>query len=286
MLERFLPDPDPALVGFAQYLRDYPVPVSLSAILRLPWDLAATLSPGWLQGVLGIGVYGFLVGCKGSVESKILMCVSLLAFLLLLGLGQISPRFFLEPYLWVGAAVVGRSWNGRKLLLARLLPVQGVLTAALAGYLAYSQFPGALTERWRDEIMRETAYGYAEARWLDSVLPADAVIVTALPSRALLPRPFLVPDPAHYSAPSEVAERRLEELLRDGRATVIVADHPALEPRWRFLEPCLSLQRATVASFQTATRNPFNRGAAYERQVIPLDPNAPGCRLGRKPWAP
>jgi len=88
----------------------------VTGVLRLPWDLAATIEPGWVQGVLGIGVYGFLVGWRASIESKIFMSIALLAFLLLLGLGQVSPRFFLEPYLWVGAGVVAVPWNRRKLV--------------------------------------------------------------------------------------------------------------------------------------------------------------------------
>jgi len=111
--------------------------------------------------------------------------------------------------------------------------------------------------------MRTAAYGYAEARWLDSVLPSNAVILAEFRAHALLPRPFLVPDPAGYSVPRDTGERRLVRLLLDGQVSAIVASSPAIETSLRFLEPCLSLAGASVGSFRVAT-------AIHSTEVIPM----------------
>ena len=61
----------------------------------------------------------------------------------------------------------------------------------MAIFLGVVLFGGSLSWTGRERVMTAMASGYSEAKWLDSKLPADAVILENFRYRALLPRPFV-----------------------------------------------------------------------------------------------
>src|SRR5262249_47850036 len=150
---------------------------------------------GALPPVRGLGALASVPALRASGPSRVLLVVALACAATTLVLGQIAPRFFLEPYLWAGGALVAAPWRRSKLLLLRGLELQGALGAGLALYGAATLFPGAWTSGQREAVMLRSAAGYAEARWLDRVLPADAVVTRQSRFHALTPRPFVVADP-------------------------------------------------------------------------------------------
>ena len=141
-----------------------------------------------------IGVFGFLLALRERGPTRQLLLAALAAFALVVALGQPTPRFFLEPYLWCAAAAAAVPWRPLKSLFFKALTAQAVLVAGVAVYLGVVLFPGALTQTGRERVMTLMAPGYAEAKWLDATLPPDAVVLEEFRYRALLPRPFVVGD--------------------------------------------------------------------------------------------
>lgn len=278
MLEGWRSAPDPAVLAFAAHLREYGGELSWGRALRLPWDLAVTLDPGKLSTVLGVGVLSALAAPWRHRGAWRLLWPAALAAACLVPLTQPAPRYFLEPYLWVAAAVVDAPWGWRKTLLAGLVAAQGVLAVGMALVAAGTLLPGAFTWGARDLVMTTTADGYAEAKWLDGILPASAVVLAENRSHALLPRPFVVPDRVEVKLPAPVRVPRVAALLAERRVTTLVAAHPLHGSRLAPLAPCAGRPIGGPARFPIATRNPFNRGRTYEVVAAPLDPDSSACQ--------
>jgi hypothetical protein len=295
LLERWRPGGDPTLIAFAEHLRAEGGPVTLERIARLPWDLAVTLSPSHLHEVLGLGVFGFLLTLRERGPTRPLLFAALAAFALLVASSPLKPRYFLEPYLWCAAAATAMPWRPLKAILFKVLTVQAVLVAAGAVYLGATLFPGALTQRGRDRVMTLMAPGYAEAKWLDATLPADAVVLEEFRYRALLPRPFIVGEKPLFPLKDRfltfVGDRFLltdvpnwkqqfAEFLKEKRVTVLVTQYPIESPSSLWLATRYGAPLAGPAMFRNAARSPFNRGDVIGWIVTRLNIDVPAPQLG------
>lgn len=275
LLERFRAHPDPFVTAFATYLREYGGEPGLQRLMRLSVELVVPDSPGTISTVLGVGVLAVFTIRVNQLSARWLVACAIAATLLVLLGGQTTARFFLEPYLWVAAAVAGSTWSRGKNLLVWGLGLQAALMVALASFAAVRLLPGALSPGLRDRVMSQNANGYAEARWMGEVLPPEAVIVADMRSRALLPRPFAVlemyGDPR---IPSEVRRRRICEEVTARRVTALVVGRPPAESELVQVVGAARLL-AGPAYFRAATRNPWNAGAAYRAFAFAVDG---GCR--------
>ena len=262
LLERWRPDGDPAVIAYAQqYLRDYGGPVTLGRLARLPWELVVTPRLGLLHEALGLGMFGFLLALRERGSTRQLLLAALAASALVVALGQPTPRFFLEPYLWCAAAVAAVPSRSLKSLLFMALTAQAVLVAGVAVYLGVLLFPGALTQTERERVMTLMAPGYAEAKWLDATLPADAVVLVEeeFRSRALLPRLFVVGDRFPLMDESNW-KQHLAEFVKEKQVTVLVTPYPIKGAPYRWLATRYGTPLAGPVRFRNAARSPLNRG--------------------------
>ena len=145
--------------------------------------------------MLGIGVLAFIPALRTTGRPRLLLWAALGATVVGVVLGQLAGRFFLEPFLWAGAAAVAAGWTGTKRLLLRVLTLQGAATAIFALLGAASLFPGALTPGLRHAVLTRSAAGFTEGEWLDQALPPDAVFLGIDYFYLFNPRPFVVGDP-------------------------------------------------------------------------------------------
>jgi Protein of unknown function (DUF1420) len=275
LLERWRPDGDPALIAYAQQsLRDYGGSVTVGKLARLPWDLVVTPRPGLVHEALGLGVFGFLLGLRERGPTRQLLLAALAAFALVVALGQPTPRFFLEPYLWCTAAVAAVPSRPLKSLFFKALTVQAVLVAGVAVYLGGLLFPGALAQTERERVMTLVAPGYAEAKWLDATLPLDAVVLGEYRYRALLPRPFVIGD--RFLLTKEPDWRQhLTEFVKEKQVTVLVTQYPIENSRYRWLAARYGTPLAGPAKFREAARSPLNRGNLSAWIAIRINVNGP-----------
>jgi hypothetical protein len=269
-LERFKTKPDPDLIGFATMLRTCCNETGATRYLLLPARLIGLVHVGDISSVLGIGTIGFL-GCVGlsAHEHRALLWAAVVASALVMGLSQVAPRFFLEPYLWCAAGLVACPNRRFDRGLQCALVVQGSLVAAIALFGAVTLFPGFLTWHGRMSVMSKMADGYDETRWLNALLPADSWLVTTVRSHALLERRFVVDDDS----------RALACALKRDALQFAVVDYPSSRTtRDQVLLRCLGVRFAGPNEFRQATRNPFNRGTPYKLEVVKLDLHRDGCR--------
>jgi hypothetical protein len=284
LMEPLRHDPDPAVAGFRAYIRGIgrdsgTNPTGIAAKLLVLTDRA---NPA---GFLGAGVLSFLLVWR-SRGVRPLLLAALLAAVALAVFGQWMARFFLEPYLWCGAAagIAAGATRPRKTLLAALA-VQCVYTAALAWFYAAALFPGALTPGLRDRVMTRSVVGYPESRWMDRTLPADARILPESYANVLMPRPFAAFDRAQMLAASPLPISRRRELLVDqlrrGGISMLILDSGKdplpLAPIVPFLNP--GAVSATV--IPTAVLNPLKTGAP--RRIYAFALRVPAVSSGTNP---
>jgi hypothetical protein len=265
-------------MAFARYLREYGGQMSWQTFFSLPWTLAVTLKPGTFQDVLGIGVFVFLLLFRrGDGPYRLVAMAALAVFMLDLAFSQLIPRFFLEPYLWCAAIAVPVPASRLKSFFVRACTAQGALVAAVAVYLGVLLFGGALTQAWRDRVMTVMADGYAQAKWLDAVLPRDAVVLESFRYRALMPRRFVVGD-RYLIGKGLHQEQSLKEFIREQNVTVLVTQYPFKESLYKTLASHYGVPLAGPAQFRAAARSMFNRGnvtglivIGFKEAVLPVD---------------
>jgi hypothetical protein len=290
LLERWRPGGNPAISAVAAGLREEGGErITLRRLARLPLDLVITSRLGLLHEGLGIGVLGFLLALRARGPTRQLLLASLAAFVLIAAFAPLKPRYFVEPYLWSAAALGSLAWHPLKSLFLTALTAQAALVTVVAMYLAISLFPGALTQTWRDHVMSLMAPGYAEAKWLDAMLPPDALVLEEFRYRAFLPRPFIVGQVAAILGERPVVlgdrlvflkdvpdwKQQLIEFLKEKKVTVLVSPHPIENPHHRWLAENYGTPIAGPAEFPSAARSPFNRGNSTSWIVTSLSVDGP-----------
>jgi hypothetical protein len=268
MLERWKPGGDPAVIAFAEFLRNCGWELSWQTLLLLPLKLAVSLEPTTFQDVLGIGVFVFLLCVRhGDGRQRLVSLAALAVFVLNLAFARVTPRFFLEPYLWCVAVAVPVASSRFKSFFVRALTAQGVPVAAVAISLGVLLFSGALTPSWRDRTMTLMAVSYAEAKWLDSVLPRDAVVLEDFRYRALMPRRFVVGE-RYLMGEAPNREQALAEFIREQGVTALVTQYPIKEPLYQSLASRYGVPRAGPETFQVAARSVFNRRGRFTKLIV------------------
>ena len=273
-LERFRSHGDPAVIRFAEFYRGYlfnsdtnPVP--------FPLNLFIPASLGDLSAVLGLGPLLLILGLRRmqEVPAKVLLFSALAAVPFSLLLSRMGARYLYEPYLWIVPLVTCMAWGPIKSLLAKVTLAQMALMALLSVLGAATLFPGALTGSLRHRVMSNLAFGYAEAYWVNEVLPADAVVLSWNRSVALAPRPFLSRDILIFSDLTNPVERgKIIKQIESFRVNTVVVHLPGEEELLEVQSLGLSPGKRVAGprKFIMATRNPWNR-STDELSIYRLD---------------
>ena len=272
LLERFKTVSDPVVLRLATVLRSY----SEDRLFPFPLGLLFPSSLGALSTVMGFGPLLFLVGLKEArahlIPQVLLGCVAV-EVACILSFSQLQARFFFEPYLWIVAATTAAAWTFGKRLLFKLMLGQLVVVALMAMFGAATLFPGSLTSAWRDRVMSRASYGYPETRWLNQVLPPEAVVLGNIRSSALMPRPYLSSNVFSYfdlSKPDELA--RFKSLAIAAQVNILVTEFPLPASTASIFLPGVGEALTGPQELYQGVRNPRNRGAAYSLMVFRFNP--------------
>lgn len=271
-LERFKTVSDPVVLRFAKHIRSY----SEYTLFPFPLGILIPGSLGTLSTVLGLGPLLLFMGLKEArthlVPEVLLICVAVDVVSIAV-FSQLQARFFFEPYLWIVAAGAASAWTPGKRLLFKLMVGQLVVVALMAVFGAATLFPGSLTSVWRDRVMSGASYGYAETRWLNQVLPPEAVVLSSIKSSAVMPRPHLsanVFDFFDLSRPDELA--RFKAMAIAAQVNTLVTEFPLLPVITASLLPGLGEPLAGPKEFSRAVRNPWNRGGTHKLMAYRFNP--------------
>jgi hypothetical protein len=274
MLESFKEHADPVITTFAGYLRDFGGDRSLHHLVRIPWNYIVTTKPWQLTSVLGVGSLAIVLAIGRRTENVDILAAAIGVTLVTVVFGQLQARFFFEPYLWAGLLAVLASWGLRKRFIFALLSVQLVLTTAVALFAAWNFFPAALTTSAREDLMTRMTVDYALARWLDGVLPADAVVATDRVSVSLVPRRVVPVDFAKMAiqSPIDASQQRdrVRSVLSKARANMLLVTLPIESSPYDWLVSSLDRPRVVSPPFADATRNPWKAGLPYRVALYDL----------------
>ncbi len=272
-LERFRQHPDPVIVALAEALQKSDGPLTPTDMLALPATFVAPFSIGDLSQPLGVGVLFALVAALSRGSSRRLVAAAGAVTALSLLFGQVTPRFFLEPYLWCGAAALASTTPIRR-ALERLLMAQAAIVAAAAVFMAATLAPAIVSEQRRDRVMTTMASGYAEARWIDEIVPRSAVVLTSTGSYALLPRAFVASDLLTGDVIQTEADAR--DFVAAHHVSAIAFNLEMSPPLAAFVERCG--RRLGERTFTRAARNPWNRDNRFLVVAAVVDWSRDGCR--------
>ncbi len=252
-LEAWRKQPDREVAEFARYLGIVGGEHTLAGAGHFLKSVVWPEGAGGGQTILGVGILVLLVLSGNGSVVAFAGFAAVLVFTL--WQGQMAPRYLLEGYFWCAAAAA--PWSRLKSLLFCGLAVQTAGVAVMALFAAGLLFPGALIPAWRDRVMRRATYGYAEARWVDRVVPKGATVMSESRAYALMPRPFRIPWCASCGSGA---------VMNLGRATpdVLVLGYPVAG---QLAEGCYSTILAGPERLPYAARNPFN---AREYQVVAM----------------
>ena len=187
-------------------------------------------------------------------------------------LGNMLARSFLDVYCIGAATVMIIPWSRGLLWLRRLATMQALIPAIAALTSAVLIFPGALTPALRHQVMMDYTYGYAMTRWLDSVLPPDAVIlVGGWLNHAHQQRPFVY---AGYM------ETQPELIFSRSRPTHLVFEGGLKRSDTNDFSFCMRPNSLRTAVLPQKLLNPFLEANHTHYSVIALDRSHPDCPLG------
>ena len=195
-------------------------------------------------------------------------------------LGQTNARFFLEPYYWLLIAV-SLSLAPRQVprfeWIKWPLISQGVIVSGFWLVGACLLFPSAILPGAYARIMNRSANGYHVMQWADSVLPADAVVLSTHRSMGLVPRHAIAMDWMRYmDLPSKDMMPYLVRLKAQQANYVLLMGDANHFP----LRNCLGKVVAGPYDSRLATRNPFNQGGVMPAWIYTFDSNRlPECSV-------
>lgn len=250
LLERFKSNPDPVVLDVQQFLNSFS-----DSTFPFPLNLLLPSSPGNITTIIGLGalvIVLFLFRPTFGREKLVIIFYVVITALM----GQRTARFFLEPLLWVAplffATISYNKWQkvlvtGFRLQLLLMLPVL-VLSFGL-----FSR--GLFTDKGRDDVMRSYAVGYAESRWIDSLLPPEAKIAAGIRSRSLVPRQNFPVEYLTYSVRGGRRADTLAAMLQRYQVDYFVMPDYYIST----LGPAFNMPPVACKEFTMATRNPLNK---------------------------
>lgn len=186
--------------NFEKGLRDF-----TDTSLQFPLSLFYPESIAALTTILGAGLFlFFLIKVEKDLKFFIILIISICATLLGILLGQKTSRFFLEPFIWILFWII--IYNSKNafvfkpfsILISLGIFIQSLFIIIAISYGVYQLFPGALTTKFRNEVMNKYANGYNLMKWVDSVLPPNAVLLSSHRSIGLAPRRVMSLDWSRY----------------------------------------------------------------------------------------
>ena len=251
LLERFLPNSNPAVVSLAGSISTY-----IDSSLFFPMNLIFPSSIGNISTILGVGVLIVVIAIMNRNNSKLFFYCSLCGFFVVFLFSQKTSRFFLEPYVWLTASVANSKWSFPKKFIFNLMSIQLVGTCLMSIFAVMILCPGAVTSALRNDVMTRHANSYTAMQWIDKVLPSDTVILALnIRSSALIPRPFVPSDFIHWADIDNEKEReKILSVLKENKVRVIVS--PPHYPLLKYMKDFIQEGAVETKRFYRGTRNP------------------------------
>jgi hypothetical protein len=274
VLENLRGTPDPALVSFSSYLRDFSGEHSFQNMVRLPVKLVIPTNLGRFSMTMGAGALAWIVALDRNPLRQIVLISAASVALISVCVGQLSARFLVEPYLWCALAAASSAWTIRKRCLTALLGCQLALSLVVAVFAAGTLLPGALSPANRKAVLRKHASDYLAAEWLNQCLPVDAVVASdrrplLYHERKTIPNDFILQTLRSNLAEREKENRITSHLKKMGVTTLVITEPAALSPLGWLTEKAGN-PLIVSEPIEDAVRNPWRKGQTYRLSIFDL----------------
>lgn len=219
--------------------------------LPFPINFFIPSSIGFLSAIMGVSALIIIVPLRFIKQHGTGVSMIILLTLLSVLFGQHTARFFLESFYWSATLIVMINSNSKWVsYISTIAQIQFLILLPVVVIAAVHLSKGIVTNNGRHQVMNAYATGYAESRWIDSMLPQDVVICTDVRSRSLLPRRYF---PLEYLNADTVTLKNM--LQKYGVAYLILADKPPEKTK-----SITFFKGEEIASrdFTKGTRNPAN----------------------------
>ena len=265
---------DDAYLQIAKNAKDLGNLFSFPLLLFVPTSFGAFST---LLGFGGVVLIGMRAGRDPWIRAGILGAVVLVV--LSVGLAPLSARVYVEPYFWLMILLSFQtaSWDCRQYYYIKwVVFAQACIFVIACWFGVFTQLPGALSEQWRKQAMRQMANGYEIMEWADGVLPKNAVVLNGHRSMALMPRDTVAYDWGNYtdvrSSDADIYLNRLRE--RKVSHFLVPSEITPSMPLYK----CFREIAVGPGIGHIATRNPFNQGATYRAWIVEFDATKlPAC---------
>lgn len=251
MLERYKSIPDEVVIKFAAYIKGY-----TDSGFAFPLNVLLPSSASNISSVLAwtaVMIIVFLFLKKYRIEAAVIC----LFIILTIFLGQQSSRFFLEPYFWMlPLLIVAIGEHSKWSIVLRIGQAQFLLLVPFFLYAVYILVPGIISDTGRETVLRQHAHEYNEAKWINAIVPGNAVVATFTPSRAFIDkRTFPLEYLSLIFEKDTASVHKIDKMLRDYNVQYLVVN-PQQANR---LRPEYHAEKVSgIQTFEKASRNPFN----------------------------
>ena len=274
-----LPGTD-AFLDLAKEAFDFTTPLPFPISMFIPANLGA------FSTLLGIGSLVF-IGIR--LDRNLSLWSGAISAIIIVFLNALyappSSRMYLEPYFWL-MVILTLQKNKYDLtknkLISRIVFTQALAVTGVVWIGALTTFPGALTDKWRLDVMMRMANGYEVIQWADTILPKGSVVISGHRSMALMPRDAVAFEWINFvDLNEENSSLYLNRLKEKGVTHMLVIG--AVNEKTP-LYGCFARTIGGPGSGHTATRNPFNYGGKYEAWIVEFESNKlPECARKLRP---
>jgi hypothetical protein len=271
--------------GIDLWIKSASVAADINSRFPFPISILVPDKIGNLSGILGLGVFivfscKFYTFWKNSKEIVVVCGMFLVAILIF---APPSSRNLIEPLIWI--AILTFSTGGffpifGSRLSACMVAFQASVTIAMstAGVLMY--FSSALSPESRKSVLETSANGYRLMKWVDSVAPYNAVILSQHRSIALIPRQSISLDWNSYLPNTlEAREFFINRLIERGVSHALLLEDPN---KFTSLKDCFGPVVIGRDVNPFVTRNPFNSSQHGDAWLVKINVDMlPSCAIKR-----
>jgi hypothetical protein len=250
------------------------------SLFPFPFSIILPSSLGSISVVLGLAwIFVFLYKPKTTILGWTASASVLSLVIINLFLAPPSARVYLEPLSW-SLVLCAQAVRENRLIFPSYfgwaIKLQAIAFLIICCFGAITLFPGAINSTWRENIMYRSANGFELMRWVDEVLPKDAVLLNGHRSMALSPRKALSTGWTNYVDVSSNDALLYLNRIKEIDVTHILIDGD-ISPESSFYG-CFGQVFAGPGPGKIATRNPFNNGVPHDAWLIEFNSVLlPGC---------
>ena len=125
-------------------------------------------------------------------------------------------------------------------------------------------FLGIFSNEYRDKFMVKNSFEYGPIKWVNKVIPNDAIIISGLRSHALYKNEFVPADWLDFDIPKNELTQYFKIIKEKKVNYIVLKENAKLKS---MLKNCIGNKYLQSPEFTISTRNPFNSGFKYSISI-------------------